>query len=84
MIVLDSSIIIRFLRTRSIVIEQTLNEEEGLIPGVIRAEVLHGARSDADRTRLIAILDEFGRTDGGAGGGGRFGSGYGIEFRGAG
>jgi len=60
MIVLDSSIIIRFLRTRSLVIEQTVNEEDGIIPGVVRAEVMHGARNDADRTALIAFLDEFG------------------------
>ena len=44
MIVVDSSIIIRFLRTRSTVIERTIDEEGGVILGVVRAEVLHGAR----------------------------------------
>ncbi|MEW6249865.1 MAG: PIN domain-containing protein [Planctomycetota bacterium] len=48
MILLDASVIVEFLRQRDSRIERALNELELAVCGATRAEVLHGARDEAD------------------------------------
>ncbi|HVC95298.1 MAG TPA: PIN domain-containing protein [Pirellulales bacterium] len=61
MILVDSSVVIDYIRTRDakmLVLFQTRN---AAICGITRAEVLHGARNPADRSRLLALLGTFGQ-----------------------
>ena len=59
MTLVDTSILITYIRKRSAAIKRIFATGQVTIAGVTRAEVLHGAKDAADRTRLIAFLDEF-------------------------
>lgn len=63
MILVDTSVLVEYLRTANPVIRQVLQDQPAVISGIIRAEILHGARSDADYRRLITMLDGFPRAD---------------------
>ena len=57
MILADTSIVVHYLRTRWAPIKAILDEGNVGICGVTRAEVLHGARGEADFHRLLVALD---------------------------
>ena len=59
MILLDSSVVVQYLRTQSPLIERVFAAGGVGISGVTRAEVLHGASNDADYQKLNAFLDQF-------------------------
>jgi predicted nucleic acid-binding protein len=59
MILLDASIIIDGLRAKDAHLINQLIAIGGAISGPTRAEVLSGARSANDRTRLLTVLDAF-------------------------
>lgn len=59
MILLDTTVIVQYLRTASEAIKAVLRAEPGAICGVTRAEILHGAKSDQDASDLTAALDCF-------------------------
>ena len=56
MILVDTSIVIEFLRTEDSRIESLLHQHQAAICGVTIAEVLHGAQSEADREELLEYL----------------------------
>lgn len=58
MILLDASIIIERLRARNPALIQDLTVD-GALCGVTRAEILSGSRNEADRLRLLKVLDGF-------------------------
>ncbi len=58
MTLLDASIIIERLRARDPAIIRALTID-GAVCGVTRAEILSGARNDADRQQLVTILAGF-------------------------
>ncbi len=55
MIVLDASVLVDFLRQRDPRIEQALNELDLAVSGVTRAELLHGARDEADEQKFAGF-----------------------------
>ena len=57
MILLDSSILIPYLRKPSEPVRRRLANEKVFICGVTRAEVLHGSRSNAGVVDFLRILD---------------------------
>lgn len=57
MILLDSSILIPYIRTPAEPVRRRLANDDVFIRGVTRAEVLHGSRSDAAATAFLRILD---------------------------
>jgi len=59
MILLDTSVLIAYLRTGEQKIRRNLRAQQVAACGVTRAEILHGAKNDADYRRLTAILDAF-------------------------
>ncbi len=59
MILVDSSILIPYIRKPSDPVRQRLSNEDVFVCGITRAEVLHGAKSDADAAALRRILDGF-------------------------
>jgi predicted nucleic acid-binding protein len=61
MILLDTSVVIDYLRTADARMLAVFQAEDAAICGVTRAEVLHGARDPAHRAQLIAALDAFGQ-----------------------
>jgi predicted nucleic acid-binding protein len=58
-ILLDTSVLVRYLRTASPAIRQVLVSTDCVICGVTRAEILHGARTPADVKDLHNALDSF-------------------------
>jgi predicted nucleic acid-binding protein len=58
MILLDSSILVEFLRRQNPGIKRVLASGDAVISGVTRAEILHGVKDAVDRSRLITFLDE--------------------------
>jgi predicted nucleic acid-binding protein len=60
MILVDTSVVIDFLRSSDVSILDAILEHDAAICGVTRAEVLHGARDGNHRQSLIAALDLFG------------------------
>jgi predicted nucleic acid-binding protein len=58
-ILLDTSVLVRYLRTASPAIRQVLVSTDCAICGVTRAEILHGARTPADAKDLREALDAF-------------------------
>jgi predicted nucleic acid-binding protein len=58
MILLDTTVLVHYLRTRSPSI-RGIFEAGAAICGVTRAEVLHGARTAHDIAKLIEALDGF-------------------------
>ena len=59
MILLDTSVLIRYLRTASPAIREILASAECGICGVTRAKILHGARTPEDATSLGNAMDAF-------------------------
>ncbi|HEY8667205.1 MAG TPA: hypothetical protein VIL86_11090 [Tepidisphaeraceae bacterium] len=59
MILLDTSVLVRYLRTSSPAIREVLASTDCAICGVTRAEILHGARTPQDSTNLCTALDAF-------------------------
>jgi predicted nucleic acid-binding protein len=59
MILLDTTVLVKYLRTRSAAIRAVLENGNVAICGVTRAEILHGAKSRLDAISLIAAMDGF-------------------------
>lgn len=59
MILIDTSVLIRYLRTHDAAIESVLTTNQIAVSVVTRAEILHGARDETDYQRLTAALDGF-------------------------
>jgi predicted nucleic acid-binding protein len=57
MILVDTSVLVRYLRGGSPAIREVLASADCAICGVTRAEILHGARSADDVKQLRAALD---------------------------
>jgi len=58
MILVDTTVLVEYLRTASQRIRAIL-DSGAAICGVTRAEILHGARNPADAARLVEALDGF-------------------------
>ena len=59
MILLDTSVLVRYLKTGSPAIREVLASAECAVCGVTRAEILHGARTNQDAANLAAAMDSF-------------------------
>jgi predicted nucleic acid-binding protein len=59
MTLVDTSVVIDFLRSGDAKLLGLFQSLPGAICGVTRAEVLHGARNPADRGRVLAVLNAF-------------------------
>lgn len=59
MTLVDTSVVIDYLRTGDAELLGLFRSLPGGICGITRAEVLHGARNSADRAKLITVLDAF-------------------------
>src|SRR3712207_4062667 len=59
MILVDTSVVIDYLRTTDAKILALFQAHGAAVCGVTRAEVLHGARNPADRARLLTVLSAF-------------------------
>lgn len=68
MILIDTSVLVRYLRTRDAAIARVLAANRIAVSVVTRAEILHGARDETDWRRLTTALDAFVQigVDGGA------------------
>ncbi len=62
MTLVDTSVVIDYLRSGDVKLLSHFRSLPASICGTIRAEVLHGARNPADRSRLLTLLDAFGQT----------------------
>jgi predicted nucleic acid-binding protein len=58
-ILVDASVLIHYLRTPSTTIRDVLSSNDCAVCGVTRAEILHGAKSEADSKALINALHQF-------------------------
>lgn len=61
MTLVDTSVVIDFLRFADPKLLVLFKSLPGAICGVTRAEVLHGARNPADRARVLTVLNAFGQ-----------------------
>jgi predicted nucleic acid-binding protein len=61
MILVDSSVVIDYLRTGDPKIPAVSRANGAAVCGVTRAEILHGARGSKDRQRLLTVLNAFGQ-----------------------
>jgi len=59
MILVDTSVLVRYLRTALPAIREVLVSTECAICGVTRAEILHGARTPHDANDLCEAMDAF-------------------------
>jgi tRNA(fMet)-specific endonuclease VapC len=59
MILIDTSVLVRYLRTASPAIREVLASTDCAICGVTRAEILHGARTFQDAKNLAEALNTF-------------------------
>lgn len=59
MILVDTSVVIDYLRTADAKLFALFVANDAAICGITRAEVFHGTRSPADRVRLVRALDSF-------------------------
>src|SRR4051794_5133610 len=59
MILLDTSVLIQYLRTGDVTILNVLATNPTTVSVVTRAEILQGAKSTSDFTRLTGVLDGF-------------------------
>jgi len=59
MILVDSCVIFAHMRGKDPRLGALFKTLPTAVCGVVRAEVLHGARDPADRATLIALLDRF-------------------------
>ncbi len=57
MILVDTTVLVDFLRTPTAVVRDTMVRETVAVTGVTRAEILHGAMNDRDFERLTRALD---------------------------
>ncbi len=63
MILADSNIIIDFWRSPDEAAARIFSTEDVAICGVIKAELLHGARNDQDYNRVLLALSDFPNID---------------------
>lgn len=68
MILIDTSVLVRYLRTRDAAIASVFAANQIAVSVVTRAEILHGARDETDYKKLTTALDAFVQigVDGGA------------------
>ena len=59
-ILIDSNVIIRFWKNPDEETADILRSHETFICGIVRSELMHGARSEDDLKRISRALDEFG------------------------
>lgn len=59
MILVDTSVVVDHLRGVDPRIGQLFRKESIAICGITRAEILHGAKNQKDRSRLVTLLDSF-------------------------
>jgi predicted nucleic acid-binding protein len=59
MILVDSGVLIDFLRTQDPKLDVLFRSLPVAVCGITRAEILHGARTTADRQRLLVFLSAF-------------------------
>ena len=59
MILVDTNIIINFWKNPSEKIAAVFTSEDIVICGIVKAELLHGARSEKDFNKIIEALSEF-------------------------
>ncbi len=59
MILIDTSVLVHYLRTPSQAIREVFASLECAVCGVTRAELLHGAKNASDTAALTAALDIF-------------------------
>jgi predicted nucleic acid-binding protein len=57
MILVDSTVFIDYLRKKDRKLFNLMKQHGGAVCGIIRAEVLHGARDPKDRRRIVAALN---------------------------
>lgn len=57
MILMDTTVLVHYLRTGSAAVKAVLETGQAAICGVTRAEILHGAKTPADAKSLAAALD---------------------------
>ncbi len=62
MTLVDTSVIIDYLRSGDVKFLNLFQSLPGCICGTVKAEVLHGTRNAADRNRLLALLNAFAQT----------------------
>lgn len=59
MILLNTTVLVQYLRTASEAIKAVLGAESAAICGITRAEILHGAKSNQDESDLTLALNCF-------------------------
>lgn len=59
MILVDTSVLIEFLRTKDPKLDRLFRTEPAAVCGVTRSEIIAGARSAKDRQRLLTFLGRF-------------------------
>ena len=59
MTLVDTSVVIDFLRSQEAKLLGLFRSLPGAVCGVTRAEVLHGGRTPPDRARLLTVLNTF-------------------------
>jgi predicted nucleic acid-binding protein len=59
MILVDTSVLIDFLRTKDAKLDELFRSQAVAVCGATRAEILAGARSGKDRQRLLRFLGRF-------------------------
>ncbi|MBI5762616.1 MAG: PIN domain-containing protein [Planctomycetes bacterium] len=59
MILVDTSILVDYLRSPSVQVREVLLKYGAAVCGITRAELLCGVRSDVDATRINEALDRF-------------------------
>jgi predicted nucleic acid-binding protein len=59
LILVDTSVVIDYLRSGDVTLLRLFQTLPAAICGATRAEVLHGARNPADRARLLTVLNAF-------------------------
>jgi predicted nucleic acid-binding protein len=59
MILVDTSVLVDYLRARTPRVRKLLVERQAAICGVVRAELLCGARTREDESRIVAALAGF-------------------------
>ena len=59
MILLDTSVLIDYLRSHDAKLLGQMQAHDAVICGVTRAEILHGARTEQHREQLLVVLNTF-------------------------
>lgn len=59
MILVDSGVVIDYLRTGDAKLDQLFRALPVAVCGIVRAELLHGVRSPGDRQRTLTVLAAF-------------------------